>query len=98
MTQLRISFTEGDNKGENYPLLPEQVVSVGRSHSNTIRLAAPDVSGKHLIIRTDKGGNINMEILSSRTTVVNGKNAKIGDILRLAAGSTVQLGNNTVFI
>ena len=54
MTQLRISFTEGDNKGENYPLLPEQVVSVGRSHSNTIRLAAPDVSGKHLIIRTDK--------------------------------------------
>lgn len=98
MTQLRISFTEGDNKGENYPLLPEQVVSVGRSHSNTIRLAAPDVSGKHLIIRTDKGGNINMEILSSRTTVVNGKNAKIGDILRLAAGSTVQLGNNTVFV
>ena len=98
MTQLRISFTEGDNKGETYPLLPEQVVSVGRSHSNTIRLASPDVSGKHLIIRTDKGGNINVEILSSRTTVVNGKNAKIGDILRLAAGSTVIMGGNTAFV
>ena len=98
MTQLRISFTAGDNKGEKYPLLPEQVVSVGRSHSNTIRLTAPDVSGKHLIIRTDKGGNISVEVLSSRTTVVNGKNASIGDMLRLAEGSTVQLGSSTVFV
>ena len=98
MTQLRISFTAGDIKGEKYPLLPEQVVSVGRSHSNTIRLAAPDVSGKHLIIRTDKGCNISMEVLSSRTTVVNGKNASIGDMLRLAEGSTVQLGSGSVFV
>ena len=98
MTQLRISFTAGDNQGENYPLLPEQVVSVGRSHSNTIRLTAPDVSGKHLIIRTDKGGNATVEILSSRTTVVNGKNASIGDMLRLAPGSTVQMGSNTAFV
>ena len=98
MMQLRISFTAGDNKGETYPLLPEQVVSVGRSHSNTIRLVAPDVSGKHLIIRTDKGCNISMEVLSSRTTVVNGKIASIGNMLRLAVGSTVQLGSNTVFV
>lgn len=97
MTQLRISFTAGNNKGEQYPLLPEQVVSVGRSHSNTIRLSAPDVSAKHLILRTDRGGNISVEILSSRTTVVNGKNASIGDMLKLSPGSTVQLGNDTVF-
>lgn len=98
MMQFRISFTAGDNQGEQYPLLPEQVVSVGRSHSNTIRLSAPDVSGKHIIIRTDKGGNISLEVLSSRTTVVNGKNASIGDMLRLTPGSTVQMGNNTVFV
>ena len=98
MTQLRISFTGGDNRGEQYPLLPEQVVSLGRSHSNTIRLSAPDVSGKHLIIRTDKVGNISVEVLSSRTTVVNGKNASIGDMLKLSPGSTVQMGSATVFV
>lgn len=98
MTQFRISFTAGDNQGEEYPLLPEQVVSIGRSHSNTIRLAAPDVSGKHLIVRTDRGGNITVEVLSSRTTVIDGKNASIGDILKISPGSTVQLGNNTVFV
>ena len=98
MTQLRISFTAGGNKGEQYPLLPEQVVSVGRSHSNTIRLTEPDVSGKHLIIRTDKSGKITVEVLSSRTTVVDGKNASIGDILKLSSGSTVQLGAAAVFV
>ena len=96
--QLRISFTAGDNQGENYPLLPEQVVSIGRSHSNSIRLAAPDVSGKHLIVRTDKGANISVEVLSSRTTVVDGKPASIGDVLKLSVGSTVQMGSNTVFV
>ena len=98
MTQLRISFTAGGNKGEQYPLLPEQAVSVGRSHSNTVRLSAPDVSGKHLIIRTDKRGNVSVEVLSSRTTVVDGKDASIGDILKLSPGSTVQMGNDTVFV
>ena len=98
MTQLRISFTAGGNRGEQYPLLPEQVVSVGRSHSNTIRLTEPDVSGKHLIIRTDKGGKISVEVLSSRTTVIDGKNASIGDILKLSPGSTVQMGSSTVFV
>ena len=98
MMQSQISFIAGDNQGEKYPLLPEQVVSVGRSHSNTIRLSAPDVSGKHLIIRTDRKGNITVEILSSRTTVIDGKNASIGDMLKLAPGSTVQMGSTTVFV
>jgi hypothetical protein len=98
MTQLRISFTAGENQGESYSLLPEQVVSVGRSHSNTIRLSAPDVSAKHLIIRMDKGGNASVEVLSSRTTVINGKNASIGDMLKLLPGSMVQMGSNTSFI
>ena len=98
MTQLRISFTTGEKQGETFPLPPEQVVSVGRSHSNTIHLTAADVSGKHLIIRTDKGGNATMEVLSSRTTIVNGTKASMGAMLRLAPGSTVQMGNSTVFV
>jgi hypothetical protein len=98
MMQYQIKFISGENQGNSYPLLPEQVVSIGRSHSNAIRLSAPDVSGKHVIIRTDKGGNMSIEVLSSRTTVINGAAASIGDMLSLPAGSSVQMGNNTVFV
>lgn len=98
MTQYQIKFTAGENQGTVYPLAPGQVVSIGRSHSNTIRLAAPDVSGKHIILRIGKLNKITAEILSSRVTKINDNPASIGDMQELSVGSTVQMGDSTVFV
>lgn len=98
MRQCRIRFTTGENKGDCHPLPPEQVVSIGRSHANTIRVSASDVSGRHLIIRTDRGGNSVAEVLSSRITRLNEKDVNIGDQLELSPGDSVQMGEDTVFV
>ena len=80
MTQYQIKFTAGENQGTVYPLSPGQAVSIGRSHSNTIRVSAPDVSGKHIIIRL-RGALITVEVLSSRITKLDGNAVSIGDML-----------------
>ena len=98
MRQCRIRFTTGENKGDCHALPPEQVVSIGRSHSNTIRVSASDVSGRHLIIRTDKEGNSVAEVLSSRITRRNDKEVNIGDLLELFPGDSVQMGEDSVFV
>jgi len=98
MTQYQIKFTAGENQGTVYPLPPGQVVSIGRSHSNTIRVSAPDVSGKHIILRIGQMSKIMAEILSSRVTKINDKAVSIGDIQEISVGSVVQMGDSTVFV
>ena len=88
MTEYQIKFTAGENQGTVYPLSPGQVVSIGRSHSNTIRVSAPDVSGKHIIIRL-RGALITVEVLSSRITKLDGNDVSMGDMLDVSPGSVI---------
>ena len=97
MTQYQIKFTAGENQGTVYPLSPGQAVSIGRSHSNTIRVSAPDVSGKHIIIRL-RGALITVEVLSSRITKLDGNDVSMGDMLDVSPGSVIQMGETTVFV
>ena len=97
MTEYQIKFTAGENQGTVYPLSPGQAVSIGRSHSNTIRVSAPDVSGKHIIIRL-RGALITVEVLSSRITKLDGNDVSMGDMLDVSPGSVIQMGETTVFV
>ena len=95
--KYQIRFTAGELTGECHELTPGETFSLGRSHSNRICLHAPDVSGKHLIIRPFEGGSVSAEVLSSRITMHNGKKVGIGDIFELHAGDTVQMGADVIF-
>ncbi len=93
----QIKFINGEKSGETFPVSSNQTISIGRSHTNDVCLKAADVSGKHVIIRSGSGNNISIEVLSSRITKHNNKPVKIGDIIEIADGDTVQLGEDTAF-
>ena len=96
--KFQIKFTSGERNGETFPLTPEQVVSIGRSHSNTIRISTLDVSGRHISLRIGRGGNVSAEVLSSRITKHNGKDVNIGDMLEISEGDTIQMGDESAFV
>lgn len=97
MTYL-VKFTSGEKNGECFPLGENASLSIGRSHTNAICLKTPDVSGKHVILRRNGVDGISLEILSARTTRINGSDAKIGDMRDLFVGDSVQMGGETVFV
>lgn len=94
----QIKFTQGERAGEIFPLISNRTISIGRSHTNNICLKAADVSGKHVIIRSGSGNNVSIEILSSRITKYKDKNMSIGDIVEIADGDTVQMGEENIFV
>lgn len=95
--KMQIKFVSGEIKDQCFPLELNQALSIGRSHTNRIVLTSPDISGRHVIVRLGADGKIHMEVLSSRITKYNGKNAGIGDTLDVSAGDTVQMGEHTAF-
>ena len=94
----QIKFISGENVGTSCLLKQNHVLSIGRSHTNNICLKAPDISGRHIIIRVGAGESAAVEVLSSRVTKHNGQAANIGDIIEVAAGDKIQMGNETVFV
>ncbi len=97
MTYL-IKFTSGEKTGEHFPLGENESLSIGRSHTNAICFKTPDISGKHVILRGNGAEGISLEILSARTTRINGTNGKIGEVRNLTVGDSVQMGGETVFV
>lgn len=93
--KYRISFTKGSLAGQLFPLGAESVI-VGRSHTCGIRVMEPDVSGRHVMLSVGAKG-VEMEVISSRRTVLDGKALKTGDRVPVKAGQTVAMGGIVAF-
>ena len=94
----KIKFIAGEKNDKFYELQPNQTLSIGRSHTNDICLKAPDVSGRHIIMRVGANGSVSTEILSSRITKHNDQQVNIGDIIEIQPNDRIQMGNDTVFV
>ena len=68
--KYQIRFTQGEIAGKCFPLTEDKALTIGRSHSNELKLSAPDVSGRHVVLMLSDGG-VAMDNLSSRVTLVD---------------------------
>lgn len=93
--KYRISFTKGSLEGQLFPLGAESVI-VGRSHTCGIRLMEPDVSGRHVMLTVGPKG-VEMEVISSRRTALDGRGLKTGDRVAVRAGQSVAMGGIATF-
>ena len=87
--QLRI---KADNEAERVVPLPDGDILVGRSRSAQIQLSHSDVSGRHLMLHTDKDSVI-VENLSSHGSRTMDMTLELPTPLR--PGDTIFLGNHT---
>ena len=94
--KYQIRFTQGEIAGKCFPLSQDKALTIGRSHSNELKLSAPDVSGRHVVLMlTDEG--VAMDNLSSRVTMVDSKALSAAERVTLMAGQTVTMGSVTAF-
>ncbi len=93
--KYRICFTKGSLAGQLFPLGAEPVI-LGRSHTCGIRVMEPDVSGRHAMLSVGPKG-VEMEVISSRRTVLDGKALKTGDRVPVRAGQSVAMGGIVAF-
>lgn len=93
--KYRICFTKGSLAGQLFPLGAEPVI-LGRSHTCGIRVMEPDVSGRHAMLSVGPKG-VEMEVISSRRTVLDGKALKTGDRVPVSAGQGVAMGGSVAF-
>lgn len=89
-TEYALLFVEGEKAGEAYPLL-EAEVTIGRSRSNHLTFADPELSRNHLVVRL-AGDDVLVEDLdSAHGTLLNEK--RLRGILSLAEGDVLQFGS-----
>ena len=101
-SQIKITFTGGSLLGEERTLSLGAPALLGRSHSASVRLKEPDVSGQHLEFRDEPDG-VHAVCLGRNgfdlngTVIPEGESRKvgIGDVLTL--GSRVRLRIDAVF-
>ncbi|MBR0458889.1 MAG: FHA domain-containing protein [Victivallales bacterium] len=93
--KYQIRFTEGELQGKTFPL-GQNAVSIGRSHSNDIRVGTPDVSSKHVRLTLEPEGVV-LENLSSRVTQIDDMALQLGDRKPLMAGQVVAMGSLVKF-
>ena len=94
--KYQIRFTQGEIAGKCFPLSKDKALTIGRSHSNELKLSAPDVSGRHVVLMlTDEG--VAMDNLSSRVTLVDSTALSAAERTTLMAGQTVTMGSSTAF-
>ena len=98
--KFQIKFTAGTLASQVFEIQPGVVIALGRSRSNTIVLSEPDVSARHCILRQDQQAEegIWIEVVSSRTTVLDGKALQIGDKALITDGKQVTLGEKAAFV
>ena len=91
--KLKITFTGGDQIGEEVERELSSTLLVGRSHSADIRVKEPDVSGKHLeIVRRDDGCFVRN--VSRFPAKVDGKSLNTGEEAPLRKKSLVEIGSH----
>ena len=95
--KYQIRFTQGEIAGKCFPLSADKALTIGRSHSNELKLSAPDVSGRHVVLMLSDGGVL-MDNLSSRVTLVDSAPLAASDRKTLMAGQTVTMGSSTAFV
>jgi hypothetical protein len=93
--KYRIAFTKGSLEGKLFPLGGE-AVTIGRSHTCGIRVMEPDVSGRHVMLTLGAKG-VELEVISSRRTVLDGRSLKTGDVVGVRAGQSVSMGGTVEF-
>ena len=95
--KYQIRFTQGEIAGKCFPLSEDKALTIGRSHSNELKLSAPDVSGRHVVLMLSDGG-VAMDNLSSRVTLVDSAPLAAAERKTLMAGQTVTMGSSTAFV
>lgn len=90
-----ITFTKGSLKGRKYVVGAGETMSIGRSHSCGIRPKEADVSGKHAILR-ENGGILEIEVLSSHKTAIDGIRLAQGEKRILTPGSSLEFGGSLI--
>lgn len=95
MVFYRICFTQGEMAGKTVPV-SRDIIMIGRSRSCDVRVRAPDVSGKHVVIRVLPEGFV-MTNLSAHSTLVGTTPVEQNYQLKLPPDTDVCLGSNTVF-
>ena len=95
--KYQIRFTQGEIAGKCFPLTEDKALTIGRSHSNELKLSAPDVSGRHVVLMLSDGG-VAMDNLSSRVTLVDSAPLAAAERKTLMAGQTVTMGSSTAFV
>ena len=88
--RYQIRFIEGELQGKTFPI-GANALSIGRSHSNEVRLTTPDVSSRHVNLSLGNDGVI-LENLSARVTKIDDDALTTGDRKRLVAGQVVTMG------
>lgn len=91
-----LRFVKGPSSGSSFGLASASAV-LGRSRSCDIRLASPDVSGRHLAFSIDDTGVAALN-LSAHKTKVNGTDIAQDQNVRLKVGDEVQVGESNVFV
>lgn len=91
-----IIFESGSLAGLHWRIPDGGMLTIGRSHSCTIRPKEPDVSGKHVVIR-EEGGVVWLEVLSKHKTAVDGENLPVGGKVAITEVSQVALGGSLAF-
>lgn len=92
-----ILFETGSLAGRSFPVPDGSSVSVGRSHSCTVRPTEADVSGRHVVVRSE-GGALRVDVLSSHRTALDGSRLSAGMSKLLRDGSRVELGSSLAFV
>ena len=93
--RYRIRFTRGKLAGQLFALGAE-AETVGRSHTCGIRVMEPDVSGRHVMLSVGAKG-VELEVISSRRTLLDGAALRGGDRVTLRAGQEVAMGGAVAF-
>lgn len=94
--KYQIKFVTGELQDKVFSI-KENALSIGRSHSNEIRLSSPDVSGHHVILTLTPDGIV-LENLSSRETSIDNEVIQLGDRIRLYVGQEIKMGDDNTFI
>lgn len=91
--ELKITFTGGDNLGDERSLAVERPILIGRSHSADIQISKKDadVSGRHIEFRED-GDGVSAVCLSRNGFLLNGERIAEGQSRLILAGDVLALG------
>ena len=94
--QVKITFTGGSLLGEERTIQLDGFAMLGRSHSATVRLKEPDVSGRHLEFRAEADG-VYAVCLSRNGFTLNGGAVSEGDSRKISVDDVVMLGSRVRF-
>ena len=88
----KIVFLQGSHASREFVLEAGKTIGIGRSRSNEIVVIEGDVSARHLLVTMLSSGEVELEVLSSRTTKIADELIPIGTRRTLNPGEVVSMG------